>query len=111
MGLKTYNYEIKELGITIPTAYAVIKKLIIDGKIGTAHFAIQSDRDSATNKQPLEIKKFMFAVDRNTNPYETAYVESKKMVKGSEWNEQTQEYEIVEKDGIFTGWEDDIVKQ
>lgn len=107
MGLKKYNYEIKELGITVPTAYAVIKKLVIDGKIGIAHFAIQS----ATNKQPLEIKKFMFAVDSNTNPYETAYIESKKRVKKSEWNEQTQKNEAVEKDGIFTGWEDDDICQ
>lgn len=27
MGLKKTNYEVKDLGITLPTAYAVVRKL------------------------------------------------------------------------------------
>ena len=30
MGLKTTNYEVKKLGITLPVAYAIIKKKTIE---------------------------------------------------------------------------------
>ena len=103
MGLKKANYEIKSLGITLPEAYAIIKDLTINGESARADFAVQASRENASNLKPLEIKTLHFRVDRNTNPYETAYIESKKQVE-----EETANGKVL-KDGVFTGWEDDII--
>lgn len=110
MGLKKTNYEIKSLGITLPEAYAIVKNLTINGESARADFAVQTSRESASNLKPLEIKTLHFKVDRNTNPYETAYIESKKQVVTEHtWNQETKTYDDVIVDGIFTGWKDDIV--
>ena len=41
MGLQTTNYEVKKLGITLDTAYAIVSKLSVDGTHGQAEFHIQ----------------------------------------------------------------------
>ena len=109
MGLVKHNYEVKGLGITLPTAYAMVKNLNVLGDTAVAEFHIQASRDNAINLRPLEVKKFRFKVDRNTNPYETAYIESKKQVEVERYNPQTNETDKTLVDGIFTGWEDDKV--
>ena len=109
MGLKKTNYKIESLGITLPEAYAIIKNLTINGESARADFVVQANRETANNLKPLEVKTLHFTVDRNTNPYQTAYVESKKQVEETKWNKTTNEHEKVLVDGIFTGWQDDIL--
>ena len=109
MGLVKNNHEVKGLGITLPTAYAYLKNLKIDGETAIAEFYIQASRENAKNLEPLEKKTLRFKVDRNKNPYETAYIESKKQVEKEQPNSVTGEVEKVLIDGIFTGWVDDIV--
>ena len=110
MGLKKTNYKIESLGITLPQAYAIIKDLVINGESARADFVIQASRENARNLKPLEIKTLHFKVDRNTNPYETAYIESKKpIVVDYKRNEELKRLEEVTKPGIFADWEDDIL--
>ena len=101
MGLKKANYEIKSLGIILPEAYAIIKNITINGESARADFVIQASREKASNLKPLEVRTLHFKVDRNTNPYQTAYIESKKQVE-----EESNNGKILT-DGIFTGWDDD----
>ena len=44
MGLKKTNYEVKDLGITLPIAYAVIRKLDRRGDRGYAELWIHNSR-------------------------------------------------------------------
>lgn len=109
MGLKKLNYEIKEMGIILPEAYAIIKNLTIKGSKAKAEFVVQASRESAINLKPLETKTLHFTVDRNSNPYETAYTESKKQVMGQKYNVETATFEECLENGVFTDWQDDIV--
>ena len=109
MGLKTTNYEVKKLGIVLPQAYAIIKNLRIDGNNGTAEFAVQSTRDTATSLSPIETVKVSFEVNRNENPYITAYEKAKSQREERQWNEETHKIETVLVGEHFYGWEDDIV--
>lgn len=93
MGLKTTNYEVKSLGITVPTAYAIIRDMEIKGSKGKAELVIQASREAASEKQPLEKIYVNFSVNRNENPYVTAY----NAAKG----------EAAE--GALQGWVDDII--
>ena len=108
MGLKTTNYKVEKLGVTLPNAYAVIKNLDIKGETAIATFAIQTSRDNAMGKSPIDKKKFSFRVNRNENPYETAYKLVKMQVKYvyKSWD-GTKKEQVT--NGIFYGWEDDIV--
>lgn len=108
MGLKTTNYKVEKLGVTLPNAYAMIKDLDIKGENATAIFTIQTSREHAVGKQPIDTKKFTFKVRRNENPYETAYKLVKAQVKYAykDWDGTPKE-KIT--NGIFYGWEDDIV--
>lgn len=89
MGLKTTNYELSELGITIPDAYAQIEHLSvnIDGRCH-ANFKIQTTRD-AMNKESLDRVSVRFESDKSLPIYEQAYNYAKK--------------------NVFKNWEDDIV--
>ena len=109
MGLKTNNYKVEKLDITLPVAYAIIKDFDIKGEKATATFVIQSSRENALEKQPIEIKKFSFKVNRNENPYETAYKLVKTQVKYvyKDWD-GTEKEKIT--NGIFYGWQDDIIE-
>lgn len=110
MGLKTTNYEVKKLGITLPVAYAIIKNLRINGNEGTAEFAVQSTRDTATSLSPIETVKVNFIVNRNENPFVTAYEKAKSQKEVTQWNEETHKIETVLVGEPFYGWEDDIVE-
>ena len=112
MGLKTTNYEIKEFGITIPQAYAIIKNLYIKGGYARADFVVQADRTATSNKEPLQTVKIEFTLDRNESPFITAY----KYAKGQHYevvrNEETEKYEkVLVNNSVFYGGEDDIVEE
>lgn len=109
MGLKTTNYEIKEFGIIIPQAYAIIKNLYIKGGYARADFIVQADRTATSKKDPLQTVRVEFTLDRNESPFITAY----KYAKGQHYeNIQNEETEKIEKvlvnNSVFYGWEDDI---
>lgn len=90
MGLKTTNYNVKDYGITLPTAYAQISSINVrlDGK---AHcmFEIQQDRESIGKNRCFETKPFNCVVNKDLPIYEQIYVAAKEQ--------------------LFAGWEDDIV--
>jgi hypothetical protein len=109
MGLKTTNYEVKELGITLPVAYAYIKKLYIDGTQGVAEFAIQSTRETVQVLSPIKTIRFGFTVNRNENPYVTAYQKAKGQRETLQLNEEAHRMEKVLVGEVFYGWQDDIV--
>ena len=109
MGLKTTNYEVKELGITLPVAYAYIRKLHIDGSNGVAEFVVQSTRETAQALYPIKTIKVDFTVNRNENPYITAYQKAKGQREILQLNEEANKMEKVLVGEVFYGWEDDIV--
>lgn len=109
MGLKKNNYEVKDLGLTLETAYAVIHRLEVDGTHGVAEFYIQnSPRDNAFNLKPLERKVITFEVNREENPFTTAYNTAKGTYTVKEYDEETIEPKDLEVPNIFYGWEDDL---
>ena len=110
MGLKTTNYEVKKLGIVLPTAYAIIKDLFIKGEYARADFVVQATRTATADKEPLEIVKVEFALNRNESPFITAYKTAKGQHYESKYNEETDKVEkVVVNNSVFYGWEDDYV--
>ena len=109
MGLKTNNYEVKKLGITLPEAYAIISHLTVSGDSGYAEFAIQSTRDNSLKLQPIEIVRVDFKVDRNESPYITAYRQAKAQREINRFNQDTEQMEPVFIPGFFSNWDNDIV--
>ena len=109
MGLKKQNYEIKELGMTLPEAYAMVKDLEIRGTQAVAKIVVQQSRDFAMSKSPIASATVRFAVNRNENPYETAYKVAKGTRIEQRFNEETHKYEDIEIPMPFFGWEDDIL--
>ena len=115
MGLQTTNYEVKKLGITLPNAYAVVHKLTVDGESGTAEFHVQTSRENAFAKEPIEKVFVSFEVERDENPLVQAYTAAKavKMVKRWVPIENASNgvsLQDVEVQMPFYGWEDDIVE-
>ena len=109
MGLKTTNYEIKELGMTLPEAYAIIHELRISGNDGTAIFHVQnSPRVNAIDLKPFQKTVVRFKWDRTENPLVSAYRRAKEVDVEKHYNETTREFEDVEIPQPFHGWEDDI---
>lgn len=109
MGLKTSNYEIKELGITLPNAYAIIHELRVCGNNGLAIFHVQSSpRANALELKPLKTVTVKFNWTRDTNPLVVAYSKAKEMGYKKEWDSETRAYVDVESPQPFYGWEDDI---
>ena len=109
MGLRKQNYEIKELGVTLPTAYALIKNLDIDGSSGVAKIVVQQSRDLALTKEALEEVDIHFIINnRNENPYTAAYRAAKAINTVKIYNKQTGKYEDVQKYAYFYDWQDDI---
>lgn len=106
MGLKTKNYEVKKLGITIPEAYAVAN-LSIDGNSCYVTVKIQTSRKNAQKLESLETINTHYVIDRSKNPFEEVY----NKLKGKETIEQenpvTGEKETITVYGILYGWEDD----
>ena len=91
MGLKTTNYTIESLGITVPEAYAKIKNLSVneDG-VAMAQFYIQQSREDM-NLNPFRVINFRTEVNKDLPIFSQVYVASK--------------------EEVFTGWEDDIVTE
>jgi hypothetical protein len=115
MGLKTTNYEIKKLGITLPNAYAMVKDLVVQGKTGYANIIVQSSRENAYKvldgrMQALEEVRVDFTVSRDTNDRATAYAEAKKETIEKRYNMQYKMFEHIPVQMPFFGWEDDIVE-
>lgn len=109
MGLKKDNYEVKNMGVQLPQAYAVIRRLNIDGNYGVAELAVQANRELAFDKDPYEIVNIFFEVNRNENPYKTAYTKAKEKISSTIIDPETQEEIIVENKMPFADWEDDLV--
>lgn len=112
MGLKKTNYEVKDLGLTLSTAYAIIHRLEVDGDKGVAEFYIQnSPREKAFELKPLERVIIPFDVNRNESPFITAYTKAKGTYTVKAYNVETHQYEDVEKPMPLNGWEDDIAEE
>ena len=114
MGLKTKNYEVKKLGITLPEAYAIVKDLTVRGKSGYAVIAVQSSRENAEKvvdgtMSALEEHRIDFTVNRDENDRATAYAKAKSQKEVTQFNEETMKLETVTVNEPFYGWEDDIV--
>lgn len=111
MGLKKTNFEIEQLGITLPEAYAMVKDIEIRGSQAVAKIVVQQSRDFAIEKKPIVEANIRFAVNRNENPYETAYKIAKGTKKQKVLNRENHKVEEIEIPMPFYGWEDDIVSE
>ena len=107
MGLKKTNYEVKDYGITLQEAYAVITRLEIEGENGRAEFSVQaSPRANCFNLQSYERRIIDFKyTDRTKNPFDVAYLAAKEIRTGNEFGHEF-EYKMP-----FWDWEDDIVTE
>lgn len=78
MGLKTTNYTVFELGLTIDNAYAKIYSICIDN-YGNAKavIAIQQSRDTIDTLEPLELHEVNFIADKTQPIFEQAYIAAK----------------------------------
>lgn len=113
MGLKTTNYEVKKLGITLPEAYAIVKDLTVRGDRGYAIIAVQSSRENAEKvvtgeMSALEEHRIDFTVNRDENDRATAYAKAKSQREQYQFNDETQKFEMVMVNEPFYGWEDCI---
>nr|DAF20236.1 MAG TPA: hypothetical protein [Caudoviricetes sp.] len=108
MGLKTENYKSEKLGIVLPTAYAVVHSLRIIGDRGYATINVQTTRDSAINKDPIESYDIQFKVNRLENPFTTAYNKIKGQDKYEMLDELTEKSKTVVENMPLYGWVDDI---
>lgn len=119
--LKKSNYEVKNLGITLPTAYAAVRSFNRTGNQCVAEFYIHNSRENALNKDALERRTVSFSLKNEmANPFDAAEREAiKKRVRAK----PTNEYEIKVVDGIehrtlkfvdeeypavLDGWEHDV---
>jgi hypothetical protein len=109
MGLKTTNYYVKDLDYTAPQAYAIIENIVIRGKYARADFVVQANREKASTKKPLERVSVEFTLNRNENPFVTAYNTAKMSYEDNAINEVTGKVEKVVKYNPFFGWNNDIV--
>lgn len=73
MGLYKKNYEVKDLGITLPEAFAIVRKIDRKGNKGMAELWVHSSRENAKTLQFLERKLVPFKCNDGDNPYEAAY--------------------------------------
>lgn len=111
MGLKTTNYEIKSKGIVMPEAYAYIRKLTVEYNSGVAEFVIQSTRENAQKLDSINTVKVHFKVNREENPYVTAYNVAKSRKEVTRMDRRTKEKKTTYVKNPFYGWEDDIVTE
>jgi polynucleotide 5'-kinase involved in rRNA processing len=111
MGLKTTNYLVKKSGITLPTAYAKIRTLVLDsdGRI-RATFGIQQSREYCDKYDPIEVVSVHTKNkwDRKTPLEKVAY----EAVKQETYKERDAynggEVEKTDYNALF-GWENNIV--
>ena len=90
MGLKKNNYEVKNMGITLPTAYAQVRQVQLQDKACTAILYIHKDRESVATFAPIDQRTIYLTIDRNQNLLEQIYAKAKA--------------------SYFGNWEDDIVE-
>ena len=91
MGLKTSNYEVKEMGTILPEAYAQITYLSIDlNGDASVVFEVQQNRENITKKKPFETIRYGTQIDKDMPIYAQIYTKAK--------------------ESIFKNWEDDIVE-
>lgn len=92
MGLKTTNYEAKEFGIVLPTAYARLTNISVnlDGN-GFGVFEVHQNREDINTKLPLERKTLECTINKDLPIHRQMY----KMAK----------------EELFVNWEDDIVEE
>lgn len=124
MGLKKENYEVKDLGIILPVAYAVVRKLDRHGDSGYAELWVHNSRENALNKNYLERYSVSFKIVDGKNPYEAAYEEAIKRPVHTEVyyvdpvteekltnpsKEAVRKTREVIDPAILDGWENDIV--
>jgi hypothetical protein len=111
MGLKTKNYEVKKVGITLPEAYAVLKNLIIEtDNRGRAIFAIQQNRESANTYVALDKVEVRFTWDRKTDPAKMAYNAAKTETREVEDGTDEEGNVLFKTEyGPLYGWTDDYV--
>ena len=93
MGLiKKDNYNVEELGITIPQAYARLISISLDcNGNANAIFNIHQNREDTVKKSPLDKAYINTKIDKDLPVYEQIY--------------------IAAKEEIFADWEDDIVEE
>lgn len=92
MGLKTTNYKVQELGITIPKAYARLTNIDInvDGEaFGT--FEIHQTREDLTKNKPLERFYISDIINKDLPVHNQLYIKAKQ--------------------DVFIDWEDDIISE
>lgn len=109
MGLKNKNYKIN--GYEYPEVYAVFNGEI--RKLGNAFevgFNVHATRELALKEKPLEVKKVILTDwDRKTDIVAYAYQKGKELVEHSQFNRETKKIETVHRNGVFTGWQNDLV--
>lgn len=111
MGLIKNNYYSQSTGITLPTAYAVIKDIVLNGNNGRAIFVIQSSRNATENFKPIDKVEVPFVWDRKTDIAKLAYETAKtQKIRNYEYNKSLGVDIEEEKEGVLYGWEDDIVE-
>ena len=108
MGFKKANHEVKKLGIVLPEAYAIIRKMQIDGENGYAEIVVQSTRENTGKLTPIETVRVDFKVNRNENPFVTAYNAPKAQKTVKMFNTETRQVEDKLVNMPFHDWEDDI---
>ena len=111
--LKTKNFTVEELNITLPNAVAAIKDITVSGNSGYAVFIIQTSRQSAMDcidgkLKPITTYRVDFKVDRNVCDRITAYNVAKAELKKSH-TIKNGVYQEIEVKGMLNGWADDIV--
>lgn len=111
MGLKTTNYEVHNLGITLPEAYAKIREMRLrKDNVVDVTFVVQTTRENTERLAPIETRSIHFTWDRKSDLAETAYAEAKKREEYKSRDPQTGKEVTLYNDAPFYGWTDDIVK-
>ena len=101
MGLKTKNLTIKETGIELTEAYAIVDEIYLKRGKGYAVFNIQKDRESALKLDPLkQVKVQIEDIDRDKEILPQIYVKAKEEVT-NKIHPQSKYPKY------FTNWEDD----
>lgn len=112
MGLKTTNYICKRTNLTLPTAYAVIKRVNVDDGDGFVEMAIQTDREAAFKYEPIElVRVHVNGLDRSKNLYEEIYKYVKGYYETPLWDNDQRRMTVKKFPREFAGWEDDIVTE
>lgn len=114
MGLYKKNYEVKDLGIILPEAFAIVRKIDRQGDKGMAELWVHSSRENAKTLQFLERKLIPFTCADGGNPYEAAYTEATrqrevktcqpKKVTAEDGTEKWESEEVTKIECYFDGW-------